>query len=388
MSNNKYIIKSLAPWMIDELLAISKITNFELFFLRKQDEFYQDEIKKLKSNGIAVYDKPFLYNHFLKKTLIIIQFLFSNITKFKFNYNSAIGLKGITWFLKLDISKFDNDSKIHAQFATQAALISLLIKKYFNNKPSYTFTFHAHDIYFDNKWFAILTKNSKKAFSISNYNIDYVKKNFLNSKTIVLSRLGVFRDNDKNGLNSESKTLTIGLISWFTEKKGILYLLRAMNKINKMEGNSIKLILAGDGPLKNDIVNFIHDNKLENFIDYIGKVKNQDKKVFFNKLDAFILPSITLNNDKDGIPVVLMEAVSYGLPLISTNVSGIPEICINNYNGFLIEEKNINAIVESILKLSNNILVRKEFSKNSLTISDKYDIEINSLNKIKEMDWL
>lgn len=77
-----------------------------------------------------------------------------------------------------------------------------------------------------------------------------------------------------------------------------------------------------------------------------------------------------------------------GLPIISTNVSDIPEICVDNYNGFLIEEKSSNAIIIAINKfISNNWLI-DDFSKNSLKLSHNYDIEQNSFKKIKRLFWI
>ena len=93
--------------------------------------------------------------------------------------------------------------------------------------------------------------------------------------------------------------------------------------------------------MKHEFLDYVKLNKLSDRIFFVGKVKGESKDEFFRNLDAFVLPSISLKNDQDGIPVVLMEAIAYGLPLISTNVSGIPEICINNFNGYLIEEKNV-----------------------------------------------
>lgn len=390
MLNNKYIIKSLAPWMIDELFAFSEITEFEIIFLRKQDEFYKEDIQQLQSNNVSISVKPFSWNNVLKKIIIVARFVISNLFKFKPDYNFAIGFKSVIWFLRLDLSKFSANSNIHAQFATQAALVSFLIKQYYNNKPQYSFTFHAHDIYFNNTWFNLLVNNCRNAFSISNYNIEYVFNNYIQSERITLSRLGVFRnriEQSKINKNYNSHLFTLGLISWFMEKKGIQYLLSAMLELQKRDFKNIKLILVGDGPQKNEYLDFIRKNNLNESINYIGKVRGEKKSDFFNNIDVFVLPSISLKNDQDGIPVVLMEAVSYGLPLISTEVSGIPEICINNYNGLLVPEKNIEAIVKSILALNNNKIRMKTFSNNSLKISKEYDIELNSLEKIKTLGW-
>lgn len=376
--------------MMNELLAFSQVTHFEIFFLREQDEFYREGINELKSNGVNIYEKAFVFNNLTKKLMIIFKFLIKYILKFRFDYNGVIGLKSLIWFLKLDLSKLSPESKIHAQFATQAAIVSLLIKKYYDDKPEYSFTFHAHDIYFKNKWFDLLVGNCYKAFSISEYNIDYVKKKYLDSDKIILSRLGVFRNQiQKVDLSNKKnpKIFTLGLISWFVEKKGIHYLLEAMLKLKRDGFDDIKLTLAGDGPLKNKYLKFIDKNSLSGNINYIGKIKGKQKQDFFDSLDAFILPAISLSNDQDGIPVVLMEAVSYSLPIISTNISGIPEICINKYNGYLIEQKNVEEIVRSIIKLSNNH-DNIDFQKNSYELSKQYDIQLNSTKKLNYLKWL
>ena len=388
--NKIYLIKNLAPWMMDELKAFSKNCNFTVIFLRNQKDFYKEDIEKLVDNGIMILSKPFNQNFFPQKLSFTILFFLKNFNKFWGGYNSAIGFKSLGWFLRLDLSLFKGNSSIHAQFATQTAILSLMLKEFFNNSSNdieYSFTFHAHDIYFKNKWFTYLVNNSKQAFSISQFNIHYVKEKYQNLKPdkIVLSRLGVFRPNNIKVKKNSKKQIRIGLISWFVEKKGIKYLLEAMKKLNN---EKIKLILAGDGPLKIEILDNIKDNNLENCIEYIGKVKGKQKFSFFEDLDGFILPAITVPNDMDGIPVVLMEAISYGLPLISTKVSGIPEICIDNFNGFLVEEKNSMQITEAILRLFREKETYTFFSSNSIIKSNDYDLLINSEGKLKYLNWI
>lgn len=100
------------------------------------------------------------------------------------------------------------------------------------------------------------------------------------------------------------------------------------------------------------------------------------------------MSSIALKNDLDGIPVVLMEAISYGLPIISTNISGIPEICINNYNGLLINEKSVNDIIQAIVFLYKEKATWLYYSSNSLLLNWKYDIVFNSQTKVKKLSWL
>jgi len=391
MKDNKYIIKNLAPWMLDELIAFSQITSYEIVFLRKQSDFYKEGLKRLIDNGVIIHNRPHSLRKLYKKLNIVALFVLRNLKKYSFDYNGVICLKSLIWFLKLDLSLFSQNSKIHAQFATQASIVSLLIKQFYNSEPEYSFTFHAYDIYFKNRWFNLLVENCKNAFSISNYNIEYVKKNYIDSNKIILSRLGVFREQVSTKISPKKnlQIFTLGLLSWFEEKKGIGYLLQAFLELKKQGCLDVRLILAGDGPLKAEYLEFIETNKLSDTIKYIGEIKGEEKKDFFQSIDVFILPSVALKNDMDGIPVVLMEAVSYGVPIISTNLSGIPEICKNNYNGFLIPSGDIQALKAAILKFYYmGDAEFHVFKQRAYEISRSYDIIKNSKNKLVKLGWI
>ena len=387
--NKIYLIKNISPWMLDELIAFSKFTQFTTVLLRTPPSFYNEGLEALKDNDIVISIKPFKYNFLFRKLLFSFLFFVRNINKFIGGYSSVIGFKSILWFLRLDLNYFKPPLSIHAQFATQAPIIALMIKQFYKSNIKYFFTFHAYDIYFDNKWFSLIVNESENAFSPSQYNINYVAKKFkyLNTNKIKFSCPGVFQlENIEEQKAKKNGAFTLGLMSWFVEKKGIKYLLEAIKVISKE--NRIKLILAGDGPLKEDIIDYINDNDLNEFIKYIGRVKGHKKDEFFKSLDVFVLPAISLPNDKDNLPFVLMEAISYGLPLISTNVSGIPEICENNYNGFLIPEKDVNALVDSLYNLKDDQALKCRFSENSLALSMMYDIELNSEKKLKYLFWI
>ncbi|MCF8227293.1 MAG: glycosyltransferase family 4 protein [Bacteroidales bacterium] len=388
MNNKIYIIKNLSPWMMDELLAFANITDYSIIFLREQKNLYSDDLAKLKDKGINIIDEPYNFNNFYKKLLFILAFFLRNLNRFTFGYSGVIGAMSIYWFLRLDMSYFKEPISIHSQFATQASIVSMMLKDYYGEESNYSFTFHAHDIYFNNKWFSKLVNNSSVSISISEFNVNFVKANYdnLNYKKIKISRLGVsIPEVIEQEKNTKESTFNLGFLSWFVEKKGIFYLLRA---IKHFRNSDIKLILAGDGPLKEKILLYIKNNNLEKNVKYIGEVRGEQKSDFYNSLDAFILPSITLANDMDGIPVVLMEAISYGLPIISTSVSGIPEICRGEYNGLLIREKKSSDIVDAIEFLYKKDKKRKAFGRKSRELSKNYDIVKNSNKKAKILGWI
>jgi glycosyltransferase involved in cell wall biosynthesis len=389
MSSKVYIVKNLTPWMMDELKSFSNRTSFQLILLREPPDFYKDGLEYLEENSIEIQVRPFGWRGVFGRLRTVVSFVLSNIRCFDLGYNSVIGLKSCFWFLCLDHQILESDSSLHAQFATQPAVLALLVKRHFKNRPHIAFTFHAYDIYFNNRWFKLLVDESDKAFSISNFNLDYVGKKFVSSENLLLSRLGVFRSEiEIEEVTGANKKFVLGLMSWFVEKKGIIYLLRAIKELKRMGHEDIELLLAGDGPLFKELNQFVQENDLEGMIRFMGKIKGEDKNNFYNALNVFVLPSIQLEKDQDGIPVVLMEAIAYGLPLISTDVSGIPEICVQDFNGELIPEKAVERIVKAILKLKDDSDRIVQYSRNSMELSDQYDIEINSLKKMQHLNWI
>ncbi len=376
---------------MDELIAFSEMTKFDVLFLREQKIFYDDKISLLKRNGVNIF---YLKNHkkrSIAKYLFCLLFIIRHIKCFLNLHSFIYGFKSLYYFLEIDLRIFtDAKVDIHCQFATQATIFSLIMKEYFKTKISYSFTFHAYDIFVKNLWFTTLITNAAKAFTISNYNVNYVKNHYkiLDKDKIHYSPLGVFYPGiSPVGLsNSNGKTLRVGFLSYFVEMKGINYLLPAINKLKNSNINFV-LHIAGDGPLKNKMVAFVKENSLQELVIFHGLIKNEIKDRFFRNLDLFILPSVSKGIETDGLPVVLMEAVNYGLPIISTNLSGIPEICIDEYNGYLIEQKSVEEIVNAITKFYKNPYKWEEFSNNSLEISKSYNIINNSRQKLKMLGW-
>lgn len=374
--------------MLDELLVFSEKTTFDLFLLRKQPDFYQDKIVALESKGVNVVYLSGWKRASLEKIIFSICFFIRHILCF-LNYHSFIyGIKAIIYFLKTD-EKICNtkDISIHAQFATQTAILATMFKIYYSKKKiEIHFTFHAYDIFVKNRWFKFLVNNSEKAFSISHFNITYVCQQYkVNPNKIAYSPLGVFSPSTLSTTHF-SDTLNIGFMSFFVEMKGLYYLLPAIKTL-KEKGISLKLHIAGDGPLKDYINTFIQDNNLHNHIICYGLIKNDQKENFFKILNVFLLPSISKGMETDGLPVVLMEAVSYGVPIISTNISGIPEICIDEFNGYLIEQRNINSIVKAVEKFIKNRDKWSSYKIHSLEIAQNYNIIKNSIKKLELLNW-
>jgi glycosyltransferase involved in cell wall biosynthesis len=142
-------------------------------------------------------------------------------------------------------------------------------------------------------------------------------------------------------------------ISNFVEKKGHKYTILAFQKFLKHYPNA-KLLLAGDGFLRESIQNLCRNLGLYKHVQFMGLVNEKGVRDLFWESDVFLHHSVTSEEgDMEGIPTVIMEAMATGLPVISTFHSGIPELITNNINGFLVKERDVESYTSTLLKLES-----------------------------------
>ncbi|MBN2457223.1 MAG: glycosyltransferase [Sedimentisphaerales bacterium] len=137
-------------------------------------------------------------------------------------------------------------------------------------------------------------------------------------------------------------------VARLVEKKGIEYGIRAIAKL-KQRYHRIKYKIIGDGPLRKHLQKLVQELGLENTVELVGW-RLQDEII--NELHSaciLLAPSITASNgDKEGVPVVMMEAMATGLPVISTLHSGIPGLVEDGVSGFLVPERDTDALAEKL----------------------------------------
>lgn len=159
------------------------------------------------------------------------------------------------------------------------------------------------------------------------------------------------------------------------EKKGARYIIQAMKNINAV------LIIVGDGPERKNLDALAQT--IDGDIRFLGP-KNKDELAVLNaSCDIFCAPSvIAQDGDKDGLPVAIIEAMASGAPIVASNIGGINEAVHNEVNGFLVEDKNTEQLVEKINKLIQDPGVLAEMSKESRKIATAFDfVEIGQRYK-------
>lgn len=147
------------------------------------------------------------------------------------------------------------------------------------------------------------------------------------------------------------------------EIKGIAYLIDAMPDILTRFPDT-RLLIAGDGPEKESLIQKIHMLNLDSRVTLLGLLSPQDIIGYYHSADVFVLPSIQKFGMTEALGVVLLEAMASGCPVIGSNVGGIPDIITDGENGFLVPEQNPNALAEKISRIFSDTELREKFRKN------------------------
>jgi glycosyltransferase involved in cell wall biosynthesis len=166
------------------------------------------------------------------------------------------------------------------------------------------------------------------------------------------------------------------------EKKGFNYLIKAC-AILKERGRQFRCQIVGGGDGYTDtLVGLIKELKLEDTISLTGAVTQEELRDIYQKATLFALPCLVVDNgDRDGIPNVLVEAMAMKVPVISTDISGIPELIDNNVNGLLVPEKNALAMADAIEKLLINHELRQQLSDaGRARVCKDFDSQVTTLD--------
>lgn len=153
------------------------------------------------------------------------------------------------------------------------------------------------------------------------------------------------KNNDINKIDdiNKYKLVTVGTVS---NRKNQLLLLKALNVAIPQLKYKIKITIVGDGPLLKTLIDYSFSNNLDQFVEFVGNQKNVT--TFLSNADIFILSS-----NKEGLPISLLEALSFKLPIISSNISGARECVLNNKNGILFKPNDKEALAKIFCSLEN-----------------------------------
>ncbi len=276
-------------------------------------------------------------------------------------------------FSKLNISHF------HAHFGTNSTMVVLL--NYVLGGATYSFTIHGPKEFEKVEAIALPEKIKRASFvvGISSYCrsqlyrwCDYSEWNKI--KVIHCGLDQSFFSHPWQPITKEPLLVCVGRLC---EQKGQLLLVEAASKLIAL-GYTFRLVLVGDGELREPIEEAIKLAKLENTIEIAGWATQAQVKQQILDSRAMILPSFA-----EGLPVVLMESLALGRPVISTYVAGIPELVIPGESGWLVPAGSVEALVTAMKTVLETPISQLEaMGKNGANYVKKNHNVLTEANKL------
>ena len=270
--------------------------------------------------------------------------------------------------------------RLHAHFATAPALVAMFTH-WLTGIP-YSFTAHARDIYVDQKP-RILRAEMKFAdavVTVSEYNRRYLSTEICpgaNGKVCCIYNGLNLRDyNFSPPRASQPGPPVILSIGRLIEKKGFVELLLAC-EILRRRGQDFKVEIIGTGPWEELLHAQTKRLRLQERVRFLGAQPQELVRESFRRATVFALPCIISGKgDRDGIPTVLMEAMASGTPVVSTSVSGIPELIESGKDGLLVPPNNPSRLADALDELLNAPELREELTRAARAkIEERFSID-------------
>lgn len=305
----------------------------------------------------------------------------NNVNLFKINFsNKNIFSFCINFFNVLKIFKKVNPQIVHCHLWI-SEVYGILFKLFFNNRFSLIITKHLDSLIFEaslgqkrffsgfyvekiiiryvdhlifisesvKNYFINKFEINKKKYSIVKYGINFKKFTKLNYSKFC---------NLKKSLAITKNTYVIGCVARHVEQKNLNFLLKAFSKFTNDNSNiETKLIMIGKGNLTSDLKNLAINLGINNKIVWVSHTNNVN--LYFKLFNVYCICS-----KYEGFGLVLLEALAFGLPIVATKSGSFPEIVINNRNGYLVDQNNIDnfshRIKDSLRLIKTNNFKKKQ----------------------------
>lgn len=258
----------------------------------------------------------------------------------------------------------DKISHIHAHYASQPASVARVV--HLLTGIPYSLSGHAHDIWHDQ--LQLPQKLSEVEFAVCCS--EFGRQGLINQATedvshkvhLVYHGIDVRKFVPPGNMHIRNKN-TLLSIGRLTAQKGFPYLLQAIRKL-KDQGVNVRCQLIGEGEQRQQLEEMIDQLGVSEQVQLLGAVTQEKIIDYYHSAWIFVLPCVdTLDGNRDGIPNVLMEAMACGLPVITTDNSGQPELVINNECGIIVHPCAADELAQAIKRLCEDNELWKNIQK-------------------------
>lgn len=268
--------------------------------------------------------------------------------------NPNLLLRALALFPKAVVAAADMQAEgithIHAHYATHPALFAWLIHQL--TGITYSITVHAHDIFVRTAMLATKLRSASFVAAISEYNRNYLTQkvgSWVRDK-IHIVHCGITPEQyqPRTSPAQPGEPLDIINVGSLQPYKGQRYLIEACALLRE-QGIPLRCRIIGGGEEQKSLQTLIEQRHLEAQVQLLGPLPQEKVAALLPTANCYVQPSvITPSGKMEGIPVALMEAMVCRLPVVATNLSGVPELVWPDQTGWLVPPANSEALAEAM----------------------------------------
>jgi len=299
----------------------------------------------VRANLHFLWKKPFVY----LKTLWDL--LRANWGSFNF-FTGMIGIFPKTVLFAYQM-RADHVQHVHAHFASHPAAAGFIIHRLVG--IPYSFTAHGSDLHRDRHMLREKVTEAAFVAAISEYNKELIvsecRGNYREKVNVVHCGVdtAVFRARShETPYEKGKKPFMILCVGTLHEVKGQAYLIAACRQLRE-RGFNFECHFVGDGPDKKSLSELVEQVGLSDKVRFHGRLTRDEIARLLLDADVLTAPSVpTSDGRREGIPVVLMEAMGSGVPVIASNLSGIPELVNDQLTGLLVPPRDATSLADAL----------------------------------------
>lgn len=238
----------------------------------------------------------------------------------------------------------------------------------------YTFTAHALDIFdrkVDQEELGTKIRDAAAVVTVSDFNVRHFRDHFSRRAVLIYNGMPLDSMSCNIGPRPNRTILAVGRL---IEKKGFTHLIEACGELG-LRKVQFRCEIIGSGPLENALRSQIAKLGLENCVELPGSLPPGEVRERMRNATMLAAPCvIATSGDRDGLPTVLLEAMAIGTPVVSTDVTGIPEVVIDQATGLLTPPKNVKRLADACQILLEDPELAERLARNARRlVEERFD---------------
>lgn len=273
----------------------------------------------------------------------------------------------------------DGVTHVHCHFATHPAAAGFLVHR-LTGIP-FSFTVHGSDLHVDRHMLPQKVEEAAFVVPISAYNRAVIEAECgpVPEGRLEVIHCGVDPDAFAPADRDDDGTLTVVCVGTLHEVKGQTHLIEAC-RLLVAEDVDVACVLVGTGPDRDDLAAQAEEAGIADRVRFAGRLTSVEVAAEVGRADVLAAPSVpTAGGKREGIPVVLMEAMSSGVPVVASRLSGIPELVEDGRDGLLVPPGDAVALADALRRLHEDADLRRRLGANGrATVRESFDLATNA----------